>query len=54
MEKENTIGQIVVTVLSDGTALVDIPKGVEADHETLKRVCDIIKAERKAREVLSA
>ena len=49
MEKKNTIGQIVVTVLSDGTALVDIPKGVEADHETMKRVCDIIKSKRKAK-----
>lgn len=54
MEKENTIGQIIVTVLSDGTALVDIPEGVEADHETMKRVCDIIKAKRKTKEVLSA
>lgn len=49
MEKKNTIGQIIVTVLSDGTALVDIQKWVEADHETLKRVCDIIKAKRNGK-----
>lgn len=49
MEKENR-AKIEVTILSDGTALVDIPKGLMPNHETLVRVCDMIK--RKRREMM--
>lgn len=46
----NTKGKkptIIVTILRDGTALIDIPEGMEPDHETLERVCDIIQKRRR-------
>lgn len=45
-KKRNTVE---VTVLEDGTALVDIPEGELPDQETIKRICEAIKQERAKR-----
>lgn len=39
---------IEVTVLPDGTALIDIPAGVIPDRATLEKVCKLIKEKRRS------